>query len=58
MPKKQSRVAPSLPMRLRRVRHTGDHFRNVTREWEEALRKYLDALADLNDFEGEDRKLR
>ena len=57
MPKKGPQVTQSLPVRLRRVRHTGDHFRNLTKQWEEALRKYLEALAGLNDVVDEKKSL-
>ena len=58
MPKKTPRVTPSLPMRLRRVRYTGAQFRNLTKQWEEALREYLDALAGLNEAVDEQKKVR
>jgi hypothetical protein len=56
MPRKEPRVTPSLPMWLRKVRYTGDHFRNLTRQWEEALREYLDALAGLNNAVDDGKK--
>ncbi len=49
MRKKGPRLSALLSTRLRRVRHTGDHFRNLTKQWEEALREYLDALAGLTE---------
>jgi hypothetical protein len=56
MPKKELRPTSSLPLRLRRVRHTGDHFRSLTKQWEEALREYLEALAGLNETVDDGKK--
>jgi hypothetical protein len=56
MPKKEPRVTPALPGRLRRVRNTGDHFRSLTKQWEDALREYLEALAGLNNAADEGKK--
>jgi len=58
MSKKGSRVTASLSTRLRRVRHTGEHFRNLTKQWEEALREYLEALAGLSEPVDEKKDLR